>query len=116
MLFQASIFADRDKIFAGLNTLGFTEIVTAKASPWQNAFFERVIGTIRRECTDHFLFYNEAHLQRVLDQYLEYYNQARTHLSLNQDAPISREVQRQGRIIAIEQAAGLHHRYERRTA
>jgi len=93
--------------------MGAEEIITAKGSPWQNAYVERVIGTIRRECTDHWIFLNERHLKKILDSFTHYYNEARTHLSLAMDAPIPRQLQSSGKIIAKSQVHGLHHRYER---
>jgi hypothetical protein len=85
---------------------------TAPASPWQNAFAERLIGSIRRECVDHLIVLSERHLRRILRRYADYYNGVRTHRSLNKDAPISRGVQRIG---AIKSRAllGLHHHYVR---
>src|SRR5262249_3842854 len=68
----------------------------APASPWQNGFVERLIGSIRRECADHIIVLDEAHLRQVLKSYARYYNEARTHLALDKDAPVSRAVQRTG--------------------
>ena len=70
----------------------------APASPWQNGFAERLIGSVRRECLDHIIVLGEAHLRRVLKSYADYYNNFRTHRSLNKDAPVSRPVQRIGSI------------------
>jgi putative transposase len=79
---------------------------------------ERLIGTLRRECLDHVLVLNETHLRRLLSQYLIYYHRARTHLSLDKDAPEPRLVERleQGRIVETPMVGGLHHRYSRRAA
>ena len=79
---------------------------------------ERVIGTIRRECLDHMIVFDEASLDRHIKSFLAYYHESRTHLSLAEDAPASRPVlgPEAGRIIAIRQVGGLHHRYERRAA
>jgi putative transposase len=95
--------------------LGIREVLTAAQSPWQNPYVERFIGSIRRECLDHVIVLNEAGLRRILKSYFEYYERTRTHLSLGKDAPISRPVQPvgTGRIVAIPQVGGLHHRYER---
>ena len=94
------------------------EVVTAARSPWQNAYVERLIGSIRRECLDHVIVWNARGLGRVLSAYIAYYSNFRTHLSLNRDAPISRRVALpvDGTIVAIPQVGGLHHRYERRAA
>jgi len=98
--------------------MGITEVVTAPRSPWQNAHVERVIGSIRRECLDHVVIFNERHLRHVLSSYVDYYHRARTNLSLDKDCPHSRPIQphRSGRIIAIPQVGGLHHRYQRLAA
>src|SRR5215831_1757325 len=80
---------------------------------WQNSFAERLIGTIRRECVDHIIVLGEAHLRRTLREYARYYNTARTHRSLDQDAPVSRPVQRFGRIVSHAVFGGLHHQYVR---
>jgi putative transposase len=87
-------------------------------APWQNAYAERVIGSIRRECLDHIVIFNERHLRRVLSSYLDYYQSTHTHLSLDKDCPDPRPVMppRIGRVFAIPQVSGLHHRYERLAA
>ena len=82
-------------------------------SPWQNGIAERLIGTVRRECLDRILIFGESHLRRVLASYATYYNQTRTHLALQKDAPLRRAVQRSGAIVAIPILAGLHHQYIR---
>src|SRR5258705_5979261 len=86
---------------------------TAPASPWQNGFAERLIGSIRRECLDHIIVLGEIHLRRVLKSYADYYNCVRTHRSLNKDAPVSRPVQRTGVISSRAILGGLHHHYAR---
>jgi transposase InsO family protein len=86
---------------------------TAPASPWQNGFAERLIGSIRRECVDHIIVLGEAHLRRILQSYADYYNCVRTHQSLNKDAPVSRPVQRTGVISSRAILGGLRHRYAR---
>jgi hypothetical protein len=85
----------------------------APHSPWQNSFVERVIGSIRRECPDHVIVWNEAHLRRLLAAHADYYNTSRTHLSLGKDAPEGRAVEREGTIVARSILGGLHHRYGR---
>jgi transposase InsO family protein len=86
---------------------------TAPASPWQNGFAERLIGSIRRECLDHFVVLGEAHLRRILRSYARYYNDIRTHWSLDKDAPVSRSIQRIGIISSRPILGGLHHHYTR---
>jgi putative transposase len=95
--------------------LGIEEVIIAYRSPWQSPYVERLIGSIRRECLDHVIVFDEAHLIRILTAYFEYYHQSRTHLSLDRNAPIPREVKSpsHGRVIAIPQVGGLHHRYTR---
>jgi transposase InsO family protein len=113
---------DRDHAFAAVaataNGMGIEEIQTAPRSPWQNAYAERVIGSIRRECLDHVIVMNEAGLSRLLTQYVAYYHQSRTHLSLAKDSPEPRAIAPSacGQIVATPQVGGLHHRYDRRAA
>jgi transposase InsO family protein len=93
--------------------MGIWDKPTASASPWQNGFVERLIGSIRRECVDHVIVLGEAHLRRILRSYARYYNNFRTHRSLNKDAPVSRPVQRIGSIKSQAILGGLHHHYVR---
>ncbi len=96
--------------------LNIEEILSAPRSPWQNAYVERLIGSIRRECLDHVMIFSEQGLRRILKSYFEYYEKSRTHLGLAKDSPISRPVQPPslGKVIELPQVGGLHHRYERR--
>jgi len=98
--------------------IGIAEVLTAPRSPWQNAFAERVIGTIRRELLDHVIVLNEQHLRRRLLSYFRYYHGWRTHLALEKDAPEPRAVEppEHGRVVALPHVGGLHHRYVRRAA
>src|SRR5207253_7987557 len=113
---------DRDSAFGGwattARTIGIDEVITAAHSPWQNAYAERVIESIRRECLDHIIVANERGLRRVLHAYVGYYLKSRTHLALGKGAPVSRPVAPPGHgaIVAIPHLGGLHHRYERRAA
>jgi putative transposase len=117
------LLRDRDRSYGAqfskrVKAMGITELVTAQRSPWQNAHVERVIGSIRRDCLDYVVIFNERHLRRVLSSYADYYHRTRTHLSLGKDCPDPRSVHPpvRGKVIAIPQVAGLHHRYERRAA
>jgi transposase InsO family protein len=93
------------------------EVLTTARSPWQNAYLERVIGSIRRECLDHVIVLSVAGLQRVLADYVAYDMNTRTHLSLGKDAPASPVMPLSaGRIVEIPQVNGLHHRYDRAAA
>src|ERR1700677_1779894 len=112
------LIRDRDRIYGAIVTrrlraMGIRDKPTAAASPWQNGFAERLIGSIRRECLDHIVFFGEAHLRRILRSYSRYYNDVRTHRSLDKDAPVSRPVQRAGSIKSFAILGGLHHRYAR---
>ena len=106
------VFRDRVRV------MGIKEVVTAPRSPWQNPYVERLIGSIRRECLDHIIIFNEHHLRGVLSKYFQYHHKTRTHLSLNKDCPQPRRIQppSAGKIIAFPEVGGLHHRYERRAA
>jgi putative transposase len=117
------LLRDRDRIFGSvfvqqLEVMGIEQVLSAPASPWQRAYVERVIGTIRRECLDHVIVLNQHSLSRHLRQFLEYYHQSRCHLSLAKDAPDTRPIQppERGRVVSVPQVGGLHHRYERRAA
>src|SRR5712675_2666629 len=105
---------DRDRIYGivvtrRLRAMGIRDKPTAPASPWQNGFAERLIGSIRRECLDHVVIWGEPHLRRILRSYANYYDNMRTHRSLNKDAPISRSIQRIGIISSRPILGGLHH-------
>ena len=96
-----------------IRAMGIRDKPIAPASPWQNGFAERLIGSIRRECVDHFIILGEAHLRRILRTYARYYNEIRTHRSLGKDAPVARPVQRTGIIGSHTILGGLHHHYVR---
>jgi len=101
-----------------LVSLGIDEIVTAPASPWQNTYVERVIGSLRRELLDHVVVLIQRHLKRLLSSYLDYYHPWRTHRSLDQDAPDRRPVRlaELGQIAEFPVVHGLHHYYLPRAA
>jgi transposase InsO family protein len=112
------LIRDRDAIYGAavtrrLRAMGIRDKPIAPGSPWQNSFAERMIGTIRRECVDHVVALGEHHLRHVLKSYARYYNTARTHRSLDKDAPVSRPVQQRGRIVSHALVGGLHHQYVR---
>jgi transposase InsO family protein len=112
------LIRDRDQIYGTvvarrLRTMGIRDKPIAPASPWQNGFAERLIGSIRRECTDHIVAFGERHLRRILRTYARYYNTVRTHRSLDKDAPAYRPVQRIGDIESHMILGGLHHHYVR---
>ena len=96
-----------------LAAMGIRDRPSSARSPWQNGHAERLIGSIRRDCLDHVVVLGEQHLRHLLNSYQRYYNQVRTHLSLQKDAPIPRDVQRAGRVIPVPLLGGLHHQYVR---
>jgi transposase InsO family protein len=117
------VIRDRDAIYGSdlqraAQAMGIEEVLTAPRSPWQNPFVERLIGSIRRECLDHVIVWNERCLRRHLERYLAYYHEWRTHLSSDNDAPVPRAVHPPtcGPIVQVPHLAGLHHHDERRAA
>jgi putative transposase len=116
------LIRDRDHAFqavkATVEVMGIEEVLTAPRSPWQNAYAERFIGSVRRECLDHVIVVSAAGLRKVLKSYIDYYTTSRTHLSLEKDSPETRLVTPpdHGPVIAVPQVGGLHHRYDRRAA
>jgi putative transposase len=117
------LLRDRDRIFGDnftrqVQDMGIEQVLGVPQSPWQRAYVERVIGTIRRECLDHLIIFSEAALYRQVKTFVTYYHGFRTHLSLSKDSPELRAVQppELGRIVTIPQVGGLHHRYDRRAA
>ena len=92
-----------------LQALDINEVLTAPQSPWQNAYAERLIGSVRRECLNHFLTFNARHLKRTLAAYFRYYHRSRTHLGLGKQCPIEREVMDCGVIVEKGELGGLHH-------
>ena len=110
------LIRDRDAAYGEvvrqrLWAMGIRDHPTAPRSPWQNAYAERLIGSIRRECLDHMIVLGEGHLRRILKSYVSYYNEVRTHLPLGKDAPTSRSIQRFGTVTALPILGGLHHQY-----
>ena len=117
------LLRDRDGIYGHyfqrrVKNLGIKQVVSAPRSPWQNAYVERMIGSIRRECLDHVIVFNERHLMRILAEYFRYYHGYRIHQSLEMDCPETRSVQssNQGRLVEVAHVGGLHHHYERAVA
>jgi putative transposase len=114
------LLRDRDSIYGDqfqnrVKSLGIDEVLTAPRSPWQNPYVERIIGSIRRECLNHVIIFNERHLRRQLKSYAIYYNEARTHLSLDKQSPVPRSIEppERGKVVAIPHVGGLHHEYRR---
>ena len=114
------LLRDRDRIFGHefveqLQAMGIEEVLSAPRSPWQRAYIERLIGSIRRECLDHLIVFNERSLVRYLHSYADYYHKDRTHLGLNKETPDIRKVEQRplasSRILTLPRIGGLHHRY-----
>ena len=110
------LIRDRDRVYGAavarrLRTMGIRDKPIAPRSPWQNGVAERLIGSIRRECSDHVVALGEGHLRRTLQSYARYYNESRTHRSLNKDAPLHRPIDGHGAIISRPVLDGLHHKY-----
>ena len=117
------LLRDRDKIYGHdfhqrIRSLRIEEVLSAPASPWQRAYVERLIGSIRRDCLDHVVELGEEHLRKILKSYLEYYHRTRTHLALGKDTPEPRALQpaHMGEVIELPQGGGLHRRYVRQAA
>jgi transposase InsO family protein len=117
------LIRDRDGIYGAafngrVRNLGIQQLRTAPRSPWQNGYAERWVGTLRRELLDHVIVLGERHLLRLARQHAAYYNRDRPHMSLDGDAPVTREVEPKefGKVVALPRVGGLHHRYVRRAA
>jgi putative transposase len=117
------LLRDRDQVYGAqfrhrVKRMSIEEVLTAPQSPWQKPFAERLIGSIRRECLNHVLVLSERHLRRILTRYFAYYHRARTHLSLEKDAPDGRPIEppEMGKVVQMSEVGGLHHRYVRRAA
>jgi transposase InsO family protein len=115
------LLRDRDKIYGDrfrrrVESMGIEEVLTAYRSPWQNAYVERLNGSIRRECTDHIIVFGENHLRRILREYFAYYHDDRTHLGLAKEAPVERPISNRksvsAKLVELPRVGGLHHRYE----
>jgi transposase InsO family protein len=112
------LIRDNDRAFGGafkarVRAMGIRDRPISFRSPWQNGYAERLIGSIRRECTDHLIVFNAEHLRRILAKYAVYYNEVRTHVSLGKDAPCTRSIERFGDVVALPILGGIHHRYAR---
>ena len=111
------LLRDRDHLFGHalvnqVNAMGIQQVLSAPRSPWQRAYIERLIGSIRRECLDHVIVFNEHTLKQHLSAYTAYYHRTRTHLALQKDCPEPRAVEpvELGPIVSIPEVGGLHHR------
>jgi transposase InsO family protein len=112
------LIRDNDRAYgsafkARVRAMGIRDRPTSFRSPWQKGYVERLIGSIRCECTDHMIVFNEEHLLRMLTKFATHYNHVRTHISLEKDTPYTRPTERFGDVIAHPILGGLHHRYVR---
>jgi transposase InsO family protein len=119
------LLRDNDGIFGNafvgrVRSLGIRPLRTPVRAPKANAIAERFVGTLRRECLDHVFIFNERHLQKVVDEFVAYYNQQRPHRSLNQKPPLYSDAPPlphpttpSGAIVSEPVLGGLHHVYRR---
>ena len=117
------LLRDRDGIYGHnfvrhVDAIGIEQVVIAARSPRQTPYVERIIGSIRRECLNHVIVFNERHLRRILSRYFRYHHTVRTHLGPANDTPLARPVQppAMGEVVVLPEVGALHHRYERRAA
>jgi putative transposase len=107
-------------VTAALRSMQVEPTRTSHRSPWQNGVAERVVGTVRQELLDHVIVLNEPHLHRLLESFIAYYHQDRTHLGLSKDSPRGRPVECRpnpaATVVSLPRVGGLHHRYAWRTA
>ncbi len=103
-----------------IKNMGINAVISARKSPWQNPYVERMIGSLRRYCLDHVIVLHERHLKKILSSYVGYYHNDRTHYALDKDTPFCRPVEvkpdTNSKLIQLPQLGGLHHRYEWRHA
>jgi transposase InsO family protein len=117
---QRFLIFDRDRKFSGdvvstVKAMGSQPLRTAYRSPWQNGMAERWVGSLRRDLLDHVMVLNRKHLRRLLNEYVRYYHEDRTHLGLGKDTPggrIPTSAPPSGhRVVSLPRLGGLHHRY-----
>jgi len=101
-----------------VSSLEIEQILTSPHSPWQNPYVERVTGSIRRECLDQVIIFNEQNPRSVLRKYLDHYHRSRTHPGLEKDCPEPRVTEPIdiGPVASEPVLGGLHHRYFRQAA
>jgi putative transposase len=105
--------------FARVATTSAIEILkTPYRAPRANAICERFMRSVRQECLDHLLILHEKQLQRVLNRYVSYFNQARPHQGIQQQIPEPRSSSHSShdtgdKVIAVPKLGGLHHDYQR---
>jgi putative transposase len=115
---------DRDSIFSGMKDIlpgfGIQSVRTSFKSPWQNGIAERFVLTAKTELIHNVIVFNQRHLQRLMKEYIDYYNNDRCHLAIGRDSPNGRKILKKpknGKVESIPKLGGLVHRYEwRKTA
>jgi transposase InsO family protein len=117
------LLRDRDSIYGAvfvqrLEGMGMQQKLISPRSPWQNPYVERLVGSIRRECLDRVIVFQERQLRQILESYFEYYHKVRPHRSLSHDSPIPRPVESpdRGKVTEMPLVGGLHHHYRREAA
>ena len=116
---RGAIFTD--EVMTTLRSMQMEPTRTSYRSPWQNGVAERFVGSVRRELLDHVIVLNEHHLRRLLDSFIDHYNQDRTHLGVGKDSPLGRPVEHRpagstSNVVSLPRVGGLHHRYAWRQA
>jgi len=94
-----------------LDSSGIKALRTSVRSPWQNGIAERWVGSARRDCFDHVIALDEAHVRPLAREYMGYYNADRTHDGLRKDAPSGRAIEprpAEAELIALPRLSGLH--------
>lgn len=117
------LIRDRDgiygeKVLNAIQNLGMQDKPTSPRSPWQNGYCERMVGTLKRECLNHMIIFNERHARRIIGEFLQYYHDDRTHQGLGQESPNGREIEppNKGMVKSHPILGELHHRYYREAA
>jgi transposase InsO family protein len=105
-----------EEVVSTIKSFGIQPKRTSFRSPWQNGVAERWVGTCRRDLLDHVIVLHERHLKRLMNEYVRYYHEDRTHLGLGKQTPAGREVAKysgaSGRVLSLPRLGGLHHRYD----
>jgi transposase InsO family protein len=105
-----------EELIDAVKIFGIKPKRTSYRSPWQNGIAERFVGNCRRDLLDHVIVLNERHLKRLMNEYVRYYHEDRTHLALGKETPAGREMELDsragGRVISMPRLGGLHHRYD----
>jgi putative transposase len=110
---------DRDSIFSGMKNIlpafGIQSVRTSFKSPWQNGIAERFVLTAKTELIHNVIVFNQRHLQKLMKEYIDYYNDDRCHLAIGRDSPNGRKIQKKpidSKVKSIPKLGGLVHRYE----